>query len=67
MALERKWVDFKGSLAEVIIPSGSTQPPAHLRKDGTLPSKVVIASTHALPRHPRGFPMVKALTTLSTQ
>ena len=52
---------FKRSLAEAIIPSGDTQPSARLRRDGVLPCKVVITSTHALPRHPRGFPMVKPL------
>ena len=57
------WV--KGSLVEAIIPSGGTQPSARLQRDETLPCKVVITSTHALPRHPRGFPIVKALTTLS--
>ena len=55
------WMDFKRSLAEAIIPSGSTQPSARLRRDGALPCKVVITFTHALPRHPRGFPMVKPL------
>ena len=35
------------------------QPSARLRRDGALPCKVVITSTQALPRHPRGFPMVK--------
>ena len=49
------------SLVEVIIPSGGTQPSVSLRRDGALPCKVVITSTHALPRHPRGFPMVKPL------
>ena len=60
-----RWV--KGSLVEAIIPSGGTQPSARLQRDETLPCKVVITSTHALPRHPRGFPIVKALTTLSIQ
>ena len=62
-------VDFKTSLAEAIIPSSCTQPSARLRKDGALPCKVVITSTHALPRHPRGFPMVKPLklSTLNGQ
>ena len=45
------------------------QPPTHLPRDGAIPRKVVITSTHALPRHPRGFPMVKApqLSALSSQ
>ena len=55
------WVDFKGSLAEAIIPSSGTQPSTRLRRDGAFPCKVVITSTHALPQHPRGFPMVKSL------
>ena len=60
---------LKKSRAEAIIPSSGTQPSAHLRKDGALPCKVDIASTHALPRHPRGFPMVKPLklSTLNSQ
>nr|CAN80280.1 hypothetical protein VITISV_019967 [Vitis vinifera] len=63
------WVDFKISLAEAIILSGGTQPSERLRRDGVLPCKVVITSTHALPRHPRGFPMVKPLklSTLNGQ
>lgn len=62
-------MDFKRSLTEAIVPSGGTQPSARLRRDGALPCKVVIASTHALPRHPRGFPMVKPLklSTLNGQ
>ena len=62
-------VDFKKSLAKVIIPSGSTQPSALLQRDWVLPCKVVITSTHALPRHPRGFPMVEPLklSTLKSQ
>ena len=47
-------VDFKGSLAKAIIPSNGTQPSAYLRRDGVFPCKVVIASTHVLPKHPRG-------------
>ena len=47
-------VDFKKSLAETIVPSGGTQPSARLQKDGVLPCKVVITSTHALPRIPGG-------------
>ena len=54
-------MDFKGSLTEAIVPFGGTQPSARLRRDGALPCKVVIISTHALPRHLRGFPMVKSL------
>ena len=63
-------MDFKISLAKAIIPSGGTQPSARLKKrDGVLPCKVVITSTHALPRHPRGFLMVKPLklSTLNSQ
>ena len=62
-------MDFKRSLAEAIVPSGGTQPSARLRRDGALPCKVGITSTHALPRHPRGFPMVKPLklSTLNGQ
>ena len=56
------WVDFKRSLVEAIIPSGGTQPSARLRRDRALPCKAVITSTHALPRHPREFPMAKLLT-----
>ena len=67
MALKRREVDFKGSLAEAIIPSSGTQPSACLRRDGALPCKVVITSTHALLRHPSGFPTVKSLKTLNTQ
>ena len=59
MALKRREVDFKGSLAEAIVPFGDTQPSARLRRDRKFPCKVVITSTHALPRHPRGFPMAK--------
>ena len=63
------WVEFKRSLIEVIIPSGGMQPPAHLWRDGALLCKVVITSTHALPQHPRGFPIVKLskLLTLYSQ
>ena len=68
VALKRQgWVGLlKGSLAGDIVPSSGTQPPTHLRRDGALPCKVVINSTHALARYPRGQSMVKALTTLST-
>ena len=66
MALKiTEWI--KGSLAKVIIPSDGTQPSARLRKEGALPCKVVITSTHALRRHPKGFPMVKALANLNAQ
>ena len=58
---------MKGSLVGAIVPFDGTQPPTRLRIDGALPCKVVITSTHALPRHPRGRPMVKALSTLRTQ
>ena len=44
---------LKGSLAGAIVPSSDTQPPTLLQRDGVLPSKVVITSTHALPRHHR--------------
>ena len=64
---KKKKMDFKGALREVIVPSDGTQPFVRLRKDRALPCKVVITSTHALHRHLRGFRMVKALTTLSTQ
>ena len=67
MALKRRGVDFKGSLVEAIIPSSGRQPSARLRREGALPCKVVITSTHALPRHPREFPIVKSLATLSTR
>ena len=80
VALKRQgWVNLiKGSLAGAIVPSSGTQPFTRLQKDGVLPCKVVIISTHALPRHPGrrgggggggggGGPMVKALTILSTQ
>ena len=60
-------MDYKISLVEAIIPSDGTQPSTRLQRDGALPCKVVITSTHALPRHPRGFPMVKPLKTLNTQ
>ena len=62
-------MDFKRSLAEVLVPSNGTQPSAHLRRDWALPCKVVITSTHVLPRHPGGFPMVKPLklSTLNGQ
>ena len=61
-------MDFKRSLVEAIVPSDGTQPSARLRR-GALPCKVVITSTHALPRHPRWFPMVKPLklSTLNGQ
>ena len=60
---------FKRSLVEAIIPSGGTQPSTRLRKDGAFPCKVVITFTHALPRHPMGFHMVKPLklSTLNSQ
>ena len=61
MALKRRGVNFEGSLVEAIVPFGGTQPSTRLRRDGALPCKVVISSTHALPQHPRGAPMVKAL------
>ena len=67
MTLKRKGVDFKRSLPEVVVPSNGTQPSARLRKDGELPCKVVIISTHTLPRHPKGFPIVKSLKTLNTK
>ena len=60
-------MDFKGSLVEAIVPSSSMQPSAHLQRDRTLPCKVVITSTYALPPHPKGFPIVKVLATLSSQ
>ena len=60
-------MDFKRFLVEAIIPSGGMQPFARLKRDGVLPCKVVITYTHALPRHPRGFPMVKPLKTLNGQ
>ena len=64
----RGWVGLlKGSLAGAIVPSSGTQPPTRIRRDGVLPCKVVITSTHALARHPKGRPMVKALTNLNTQ
>ena len=68
VALKRQgWVGLlKGSLARAIVPSNGTQLPTRLLGDRALPCKVVINSTHALPRHPRGQAMVKALTTLST-
>ena len=56
---------LKDPLVEAIIPSGGMQPSVRLRRDGALPCKVVITSTHALPRHSRGFPIVKALATLN--
>ena len=65
-ALQKKGL-LKGSLVGAIVPSGGKQPPRRLRSDGALPCKVAITSTHALPRHPSGRPMVKALSTLSTQ
>ena len=69
MALKRQgWVGLlKGSPVGAIVPSSGTQPPIRLRRDGSLLYKLVIKSTHALPQHPRGQPMVKAVTTLSTQ
>ena len=57
---KRRWVDFKRSLAEVIVPSRGTQPSARLWRDKVLPCNVVITSTHALPWHPREAPLVKA-------
>ena len=59
MALKRKKMDFKGSLAEAIVPSDGMQPSARLRRDGALPCKMVITSTHAVPHIPSD-PMVKA-------
>ena len=67
MALIWIWVDFERSLAEAILPFGGTQPSARLRRDGVLPCKVVITSTYALPRNPKGFPMVKTSRTLNAQ
>ena len=69
MALKRRWVDFKGSLEEAIVPSDGTQLSARLRRDEALPCKVVIIFTHALSRHPRRFPMAKLLklSTLNGQ
>ena len=60
-------MDFKISLAEAIVTSGGMQPSTRIRRDGAFPCKVVITSTHALPRHPKGFPTVKSLKTLNTQ
>ena len=62
-------MDFKRSIAEAIVPSGGMQTSARLRRDGALPCKVDITSTHALSRHPMGFPMVKPLklSTLNGQ
>ena len=65
MALKKKSGLLKGSLVRAIVPSGGTQPPTRLRSDGALPCKVAITSTHALPRHPKGRPLAKALSTLS--
>ena len=62
---KRKWVNYKRSLAEAIVPSNGTQPFARLRKYRALLCKVVITSTHALPWHPRGFLWWK-LSQLST-
>ena len=60
------WVGLlNGSLVGAIVPSSGTQPPTRLQRDEALPCKVVINSTHAL--NLKGQPMVKALTTLSTQ
>ena len=63
---KRGMVDFKISLAEAIIPFGGTQPSVCLKSDGALPCKVVITSTHALPQHLKGFPIVNALVTINT-
>ena len=65
--LKDKGRAFKGSLVGAIVLSNGTQAPTRLRRDKALPCKVFITSTHALPRHPRGRHMVKALTTLNTQ
>ena len=46
---KKRWVDFQRSLAKDIVPSDGTQPSARLQRDGTLPCKVVITSTYALP------------------
>ena len=35
--------------------------------EAIIPCKVVITSTHALPRHRRGFPIVKPLKTLGAR
>ena len=51
---------------EAVVPSGGMQPSARLRRDEALPCKVVITSTHALPRIRGGFLMVKAPTSLNT-
>ena len=55
MALKRKEMDFKGSLAKAIIPLGGTQPSARLRRDSALLCKVAITSAHALPHILGGF------------
>ena len=62
-------MDFKISLAEAIVTSGGMQPSTRIRRDGAFPCKVVITSTHALPQHPKGFPLVKPLklSTLNSQ
>ena len=69
VALKRQgWVGLlKGSLARAIVPSSGAQLPTRLLGDWAVPYKVVINSTHALPRHPKGQATVKALTTLNTQ
>ena len=54
MTLKRRGVDFKGFLIEAIVPSSGTQPSTLLRREGALPCKVVITSTHALPCIPGG-------------
>ena len=60
-------MDFKISLAEAIIPSGGTQPFARLKRDGALPCKVVITSTHALPLYPKGASYSETSQTLNAQ
>ena len=67
VALKKKGGLLTGSLVGAIVPSSGTQPPTRLRIDGALPCKVVITSKYALPRYPRGRPMVKALSTVSIQ
>ena len=54
MALKLKGWAFEEVLSKSNRTLNSTQPLIHVRRDGVLPCKVVITSTRALPRHPKG-------------
>ena len=69
VALKEKGGFLKGFIVRAIVPCSVRQPLTSLLRDEVLPYKMVIISTHALPRHPRGrggVPMVKTFNIINT-